>query len=82
MLSLDDAGEVGVKSVDEKGAVAFHPVSLVRTEANGVWVSGLPEHARVITRGQGFVSKGETVSDVVQSFIREDQANGESSGFS
>ena len=64
VLSLDDAGEVGVKSVSDEGLVRFFPISLVRTEADGVWVSGLPERVRVITQGQGFVSPGETVDPV------------------
>ena len=64
VLSLDDAGEVGVKSVSDEGVVHFFPISLVRTEADGVWVSGLPEQVRVITQGQGFVSAGESVIPV------------------
>jgi len=44
--------------------VDFYPVTLVRTEANGIWVSGLPERARVIGLGQGFVSAGESVVPV------------------
>lgn len=64
VLSLGSQGEVGVKSVDDRGLVHFHPIDLVRTEADGVWVSGLPERLRVITQGQGFVKHGETVTPV------------------
>ena len=64
VLSLSDAGEVGVKSVSDDGRVQFHPIKLVRTEADGVWVSGLPEQVRVITQGQGFVIAGEVVIPV------------------
>ncbi len=61
VLSLNGSGEVGVKSVNDEGLVRFHPIELVRTEANGVWVSGLPERLRIITRGQGFVNGGDSV---------------------
>lgn len=61
VISLDDAGRVGVKTVDPDERVAFHPVAVVRTAADGVWVTGLPDPARIITVGQGFVSAGEPV---------------------
>ncbi len=60
-LSLGDDGTLGVKTVDDAGRVAFHPVQIVRTAADGIWVTGLPEHARIITVGQGFVRAGEAV---------------------
>lgn len=63
-LTLDDLGQVGIKSVTEQDRVAFHPVSLVRTQSDGVWVSGLPPKVRVITQGQGFVTAGERVEPV------------------
>jgi membrane fusion protein, multidrug efflux system len=64
VLSLNASGTVGIKSVDHKGVVNFHPIEFVRTEADGVWVSGLPESVRVISQGQGFVNAGETVIPV------------------
>jgi multidrug efflux system membrane fusion protein len=64
VLTLDDKGRVGVKSVDATGRVVFHPVSMVKTQADGVWVAGLPDRIRVIDQGQGFVAEGETVEAV------------------
>lgn len=61
VLTLDDQGRVGVKSVDAASRVDFHPVTLVKTQADGVWVSGLPERIRLIDQGQGFVTEGEMV---------------------
>jgi membrane fusion protein, multidrug efflux system len=61
IVSLDEQGVVGIKTVDEEGLVAFHPIELVRAEPDGVWVTGVPEQARLITVGQGFVSAGEQV---------------------
>jgi multidrug efflux system membrane fusion protein len=64
LLTLDDDGRLGVKAVTADDRVAFHPVELVRAEADGVWVTGLPESARLITVGQGFARAGERVRPV------------------
>ena len=61
VLTLNAAGVVGIKTVNEADVVEFHPISIVFAEASGVWVSGLPEAARIITVGQGFVRNGEAV---------------------
>lgn len=61
LLTLDDGGTVGVKSVDEAGRVAFHPVEIVGDTAGGMWLAGLPSRLRLISVGQTFVSPGETV---------------------
>lgn len=61
ILSLDPASRLGIKTVAEDDTVEFHPVTIVRAGTEGIWVSGLPDPARIITVGQGFVSAGETV---------------------
>ncbi|KAF0282509.1 efflux RND transporter periplasmic adaptor subunit [Spiribacter roseus] len=63
-LALAASGEVGVKTVDDADQVAFAPVDIVRTERDGVWVTGLPDRVRLITVGQGFVRPGDTVNPV------------------
>ncbi|MCS6879177.1 MAG: efflux RND transporter periplasmic adaptor subunit [Geminicoccaceae bacterium] len=60
-LVLDDAGRIGVRLVDEEDRVRFAPVVVLRAEGGMLWLSGLPERARVITTGQGFVGEGERV---------------------
>ncbi|WP_019593772.1 hypothetical protein [Thioalkalivibrio sp. ALM2T] len=60
-MGLDDAGRVGVKTVDAADRVVFHAVEVIRAAVDGVWVTGLPETARVITIGHGFVTDGERV---------------------
>ncbi|WP_244430314.1 efflux RND transporter periplasmic adaptor subunit [Roseivivax halodurans] len=60
IVSLSPEGEIGVKTVED-GTVAFHPVEIVKTEINGVWATGLPDQAEIITVGQGFVRAGEPV---------------------
>lgn len=64
LLELDDAGRLGLKTVADDGRVDFVPVEIVRAEAEGVWVTGLPHHVRVITAGGGFVSPGQRVEYV------------------
>lgn len=61
LLSLDADGAIGIKTVDDDNVVAFHPIDIVMSEKNGIWVSGLPEVARVIAVGHGFVAAGQTV---------------------
>ena len=62
VLSLDAAGRLGVKTVDAGDRVRFHEVEIVRAQSDGVWISGLPQTARIITVGQGYVRAGERVT--------------------
>lgn len=59
-LTLNDDGQLGVRAVEDDLA-RFHPVSVIRDESRGVWVSGLPETLDVIVLGQDFVVDGEQV---------------------
>ena len=59
-LTLDDDGRLGVR-IDEDGVVRFLPVEVLRDEADGFWVTGLPETAMVIVVGQEFVTDGRQV---------------------
>ena len=61
ILSLGTDGTLGIKTVGEDDVVDFHAVDIVRAQTDGIWVSGLPETARVISIGQGFVNDGERV---------------------
>ncbi len=62
ILSLGTSGDLGVKTVAEGDVVAFSPVSIVRAQPDGIWVTGLPETADIITVGQGFVEAGDVVN--------------------
>ena len=64
IFSLDTEGRLGVKTVNAENTVVFHTVDTIQATPEGVWVAGLPEMARVITVGQGFVRAGETVTPV------------------
>lgn len=58
---LDASGEMGVRAVDDDRRVHFYPIEVVREDADGLWVSGLPEEVTLITVGQEFVSPGQQV---------------------
>jgi multidrug efflux system membrane fusion protein len=64
LLSLDDAGTLGLKTVDSDGIVRFYPVKILKSERDGIWLGGLPESVELITVGQGFVRAGEQVTAV------------------
>ncbi|MEM6467069.1 MAG: efflux RND transporter periplasmic adaptor subunit [Pseudomonadota bacterium] len=61
VLTLDDEGRLGVR-VDNEGVAAFLPVSVVRDDAEGIWLAGLPEEIDVIVVGQDFVRDGRSIS--------------------
>lgn len=63
-LRLNDAGELGVRHVSAGDEVLFTPIRLLSTDDDGAWVAGLPLRTRLITRGAGFVSDGDSVTPV------------------
>ena len=64
LLTLDDAGNVGVKIINDLGEVEFVVADIALSSSDGVWLAGLPATATIITVGQGYVSSG-TVVDAV-----------------
>jgi len=64
-LSLDDAGEIGVKLIDSNNEVYFQNVSIIGDETNqidpGIWVTGLNGSVTLITLGQEIVFPGQRV---------------------
>jgi multidrug efflux system membrane fusion protein len=66
-LVFSDAGELGLRTVDDENRARFLPVTLVDDERGAVWVSGLEKPTRVITVGQDFVRDGDPVEAVTAS---------------
>ncbi|MCU9838023.1 efflux RND transporter periplasmic adaptor subunit [Ruegeria sp. WL0004] len=60
-LTLNNDGQLGVRTVGQGNIVAFVPVEVVRDTPVGVWLTGLPETADVIVVGQDYVIEGVTV---------------------
>ncbi len=68
---LDAQGQVGINVVDEDNRIAFAPIEVVRAQADGLWVTGLPERARVVTISQGALTPGQVVDvrDTPEEFL-------------
>jgi len=67
LLTLDDAGNVGVKIINDLGQVEFVVADIALSSNDGVWLAGLPETATIITVGQGYVASGAVVDTVPES---------------
>ncbi len=59
VLALDDAGKVGVKTVDDEGIVRFTNISIISDDENCLWISGLPDKINLVSKGQAFVNSGQ-----------------------
>jgi len=64
LLTLDDAGNVGVKIVNDDGLVEFVKADVALSTSDGIWLTGLPQDATIITVGQGYVANGTLVDAV------------------
>ncbi|CUX83621.1 MAG: RND family transport system membrane fusion component [Roseibaca calidilacus] len=60
-LTLNDAGELGLRLVDEDGHVSFAPATVLRDTEDGMWLAGLPEEIGAIIVGQEFTREGAMV---------------------
>lgn len=63
VLALDEKGNLGVKTVVDEH-VKFVPIDIVKSDSQGVWLSGMGEEADIITLGHGFVRDGDKVEVV------------------
>lgn len=69
LLTLDDAGDVGIKIINDEGKVEFVPADIALSSNDGVWIAGLPKTATIITVGQGFVPDGAMVNAIPEDDI-------------
>ena len=65
LLNINEAGKLGVKTLAEDNTVQFSELTIVRSDTGGVWVAGIPNQARLIVVGQGFVNTGEEVDPIM-----------------
>jgi len=65
LLTLNTAGQVGVKVITEDDRVRFLPVRLLETGQEGSWVTGIPDTVKVISVGQEYVTEGQQVTPVL-----------------
>lgn len=64
VITLDDRGIVGVRTVNADGVVEFNHIELIDDTPEGLWVTGLPDKVTLITVGQNYVKDGEKVDAV------------------
>jgi len=62
ILSLNDQGKLGIRTVDENNSVEFKEIEILEDTTEGLWISGLNENERIITLGQEYVFQGQTVN--------------------
>lgn len=64
LLTLSDAGELGVRYIEDDDTVRFAPIEVVDEGIGGAWVTGLPDTVRIISMGQDYLSEGVKVNPV------------------
>jgi len=62
ILMLGDAGELGIRTVNEDDQVEFKEIEILEDSIEGIWITGLPKKTRIITIGQEYVFQGQTVN--------------------
>ena len=62
LLVLSDKGQMGVRAINPENIVVFHEVNIIKDEIDGIWVTGLPDVAKIVVVGQQLVVAGETVA--------------------
>ena len=69
VFTLNDDGQLGVMTVDASDTVRFNKVTVLDSDADWAYVTGLPHRVRLISVGQEFVTDGETVRAVPESVV-------------
>ena len=77
ILALNDAGQIGVRIVDDNDTVRFIDIKILANDTDGVWVSGLPERVRIITVGQEYVTAGQKVIPKEETAFSASDRNGD-----
>ena len=67
VLRLDANGDLGIRTIDGDGLVAFRSIDLIEDTSTGAWISGLDTISTIITVGQDYVSQGEKVGIALDS---------------
>ena len=62
ILMLGEAGELGIRTVNEDDQVEFKKIEILEDSMEGSWITGLPKNTRIITVGQEYVFQGQTVN--------------------
>ena len=71
LLELSASGQLHIKTLNQHNAVTSYPISILHSQVDAIWVTGLPPKATIITIGQGFVAEGQTVTPIYDSMVAE-----------
>ena len=63
VLVLNDAGDIGVRTVSSDNVVTFVPATVLKEGPGGMWLGGLPDQISIITVGQYYVTVGQVVEE-------------------
>jgi multidrug efflux system membrane fusion protein len=66
ILTLNDEGQVGLRTVGADNKVVFAPVTVLGDSAEGMWIGGLEDQVTVITVGHEYVIEGQIVEPVLE----------------
>jgi multidrug efflux system membrane fusion protein len=66
IMTLNERGEIGVKTVDVDNIVHFRATAILSDGEDGIWLLGLPAEVNVIVVGQEFVRDGDQVIAVAE----------------
>lgn len=64
VVTLDEEGELGVRTLDRNDRVNFVPINLIADTPAGLVLSGIEKDVRVIVAGQDLVKSGDLVNAV------------------
>ena len=70
LLTLSDAGQLGVLQVLPDDTVSFAPIRVIDETPEGAWVTGLPAQSTLVAIGQDYLNDGVTVRPVAQGGAR------------
>ena len=72
---LGEDGRIGIHIVDDDNTIRFVPIEVVRARSDGIWVTGLPDEARIVTISQGSLAPGQevTVRETPEEYLRATQ---------
>ena len=63
-LVVSSTGDIGVRTIDAESKVGFVAATIVEDDQRSMWLTGVPDGARVIVQGQDFVREGNLVEPV------------------
>lgn len=79
LLSLDDEGRIGVKTVSSSNTVIFNQIHIIEDTKDGLWIAGLPDDATLISVGQEYVIDGQKVETIADKRVQGNPAAGNAS---